>query len=352
MKMKQWYYPENGLYESGEKKRNYFIDNLKFILMILVVVGHFALKLTFIEGIKYLAYFIYVFHMPCFIFVSGFLAKRMNAGGRLRVDRILSVFWMYLVFKIGNALLEYLFQKGLSFNLFKDNSAPWYLISLCIWYLFIPVLERIKTGYLITGSFLIGLMVGYINNIKDLFSLSRVFVFFPFFILGFCLTKEKLENYLNKRFRLIAAVFLTAVLSCFLLFGKYLTPVSNIIYGASPYSSAIKDLAPYGFLLRGIWYLLALLVSAAFLLLIPRSKLFFSKYGERTMQIYMTHIWCRNALLYAGFFTVLKHKPGYLSALVLLGSIALTFLLANPILKKLFDFLMATSIYRKILKRD
>lgn len=66
----------------------------------------------------------------------------------------------------------------------------------------------------------------------------------------------------------------------------------------------------------------------------------------------MTHIWVRNALVYAGFFDLLKKGPDYLSYLVLLGSIILTFILANKYFKKLYDFIMGHSLklFQKVIK--
>jgi len=348
---KQWYHPAAAV-DSGEKKRNYYLDNLKFILITFVVSAHFALKLTYVNEIKYLLYFIYIFHMPCFVFVNGFLAKRMNAGGKLRVDKILITFWMYLLFKIGNVLLGHLLHEGTKLSLFKDASAPWYLLALCIWYLSVPLLERIKTHYLIAGSILIGLMAGYISSIKDVFSLSRVFVFFPFFIIGFCLSDAKLDTFLNRKLRLPALFFLAAVFAGIALFWKQFSPVKDILYGSSPYQSSLGHLASYGILIRGMWYLLVIAVSASVMLLVPRCKLFFSSLGERTMQVYMTHVWVRNALAYIGFFAIVKSGPGYLTVLVLIGSIVLTFLLANRWLKKLFDLLMSPKLFQFIIRKE
>lgn len=62
------------------------------------------------------------------------------------------------------------------------------------------------------------------------------------------------------------------------------------------------------------------------------------------MQIYMTHIWIRNALLYAGFFTAIKKEPDYMSYLVLIGVIILTFILANKYIERLFNFTMKLSL--------
>ena len=277
--------------------------------------------------------------MPCFIFISGFLAKRMNVGGKLRIEKIITIIFMYILFKGGYVLLGYVFNKKIKLNLFVGTSAPWYLLALSIWYLFVPFLERIKPKYLITASFIIGIWVGNLKCVNDVFSLSRVFVFFPFFIIGFCLTEQALQEFLDKKLRIYALIFMILTLSFFLINGSSLKPVISIIYASKPYTSSLRDLAPYGMLVRAIWYLLASILSISFLLLVPRCKFFFSKYGARTMQIYMTHIWFRNALLYAGFFTALKESPDYLSYMVFFGSIILTFILANKYFTKVFSII-------------
>ncbi len=331
-------------------KRNYYLDNLKFILIILVVVAHFAMKLTFVKPIEYVMYFIYIFHMSSFIFINGYLAKKMNAGGKLRTDKILVIFWMYLIFKVGNVLLSIAFGQEVKIGLFNDTSAPWYLLALCIWYLSIPLLERIKVHYLITGSFLIGLVSGYISSISDEMSLSRVFVFFPFFIIGFCLPEEKYEGFLEKKLKIPAVILLIAVFGGLVLLREQLKPFLDIIYGSAPYSKSLGKLSEYGLVVRGIWYLMAVIVSAAFMMLVPRGKLFFTELGGRTLQVYMIHIWVRNGLAYAGFFTLLKDASHYQAVLVLLGSILLAFLLSGRWLKKLYDLLMIPKLFEKLLK--
>ena len=59
------------------KTRDYHVDNIKGMLIILVVCGHLLSYLqdmnsTFAIGVRT---FIYFFHMPGFIFMSGYLAK-------------------------------------------------------------------------------------------------------------------------------------------------------------------------------------------------------------------------------------------------------------------------------------
>ena len=58
------------------KQRDAYFDNVKGILILLVVIGHliepFYLKSKFVES---LYTFIYTFHMPAFIFLSGLFFK-------------------------------------------------------------------------------------------------------------------------------------------------------------------------------------------------------------------------------------------------------------------------------------
>ena len=61
------------------RERDYYFDNLKFILIFLVVFGHLVgitYKETQIE--KSIYFFIYLFHMPAFIIVSGYFSKNIK----------------------------------------------------------------------------------------------------------------------------------------------------------------------------------------------------------------------------------------------------------------------------------
>ena len=70
------------------------------------------------------------------------------------------------------------------------------------------------------------------------------------------------------------------------------------------------------------------------------------------MQVYMTHIWVRNALAYAGFFVLVKDGSKLLAVGVLIGSVLLTFLLSNKWLKLLFDMLMSPKLFARALKQE
>ena len=71
-------------------KRDPYFDNLKFILILLVVLGHFTtlnlnnLHLASISNI------IYSFHMPIFIFISGYFSKHIDRQRKIEIDQLWS----------------------------------------------------------------------------------------------------------------------------------------------------------------------------------------------------------------------------------------------------------------------
>ena len=57
------------------KERDYFFDNLKAVLIFLVVLGHFLLPIHGESVLVVVKRLIYVFHMPLFVFVSGYRSE-------------------------------------------------------------------------------------------------------------------------------------------------------------------------------------------------------------------------------------------------------------------------------------
>ena len=68
---------------SNEKGRLYYFDNAKFVLIFLVVLAHYISPLkTDFPSVRVLWLTIHTFHMPAFIFISGFFAKSYIAADR------------------------------------------------------------------------------------------------------------------------------------------------------------------------------------------------------------------------------------------------------------------------------
>lgn len=92
------------------KSRDSYFDNAKFLLIFLVVFGH--ILRSFINDNNFMLYlykFIYTFHMPAFILVSGYFAKGFKRAGyvkKLAVKLIIP----YLIFQIIYSVFYYIMQ--------------------------------------------------------------------------------------------------------------------------------------------------------------------------------------------------------------------------------------------------
>ena len=109
------------------------INNMKGILIILVVIGHLIEK-TKNVNVLLCAKFIYSFHMTTFILVSGYLAKNPKTN----IKNLINVFLLYLSF---NTMMQLVFNH-------KFTLAPfwtlWYLEALVIYRVFLIPINKIK----------------------------------------------------------------------------------------------------------------------------------------------------------------------------------------------------------------
>lgn len=340
---------------ASKKERNYYIDNLKILLMLLVVIGHFSLHFSWEPVINRLCKLIYTFHMPCFVFVSGYLAKGVNKNGKFRAEKVLSFAWLYVVFKLAIAFVRGCSGGEFETSMFHVNQAPWYLFSMCVWYLLIPFIERMKEKWMIFFSLVLGVLVGYSNIVGVRFGMSRNFVFLLFFAMGFYLTEENLNRFLqNRKLKICSIVILAAAVYLYLFRYQWLKPFLGIIYGAKPYAKigSLPSRAMGG-PMRLLWYIVAIVLSMAVMQLIPRRKMWFSKFGGRTLQIYILHVLVRNVLVYTGAIAWCKNLPGVVNIILVWGgSACLVVLLGNVYFEKIFDALGGVKIFKKFLKGE
>lgn len=128
------------------KERDYFFDNLKAVLIFLVVLGHFLLPIHGESVLVVVKRLIYVFHMPLFVFVSGYFAKKIYKNGQYNFKKILYLIKAYIIFVIAIQIVYALcgFRDFSEINFFSQSGAPWYLFAMIVWYLTIPVIRKYK----------------------------------------------------------------------------------------------------------------------------------------------------------------------------------------------------------------
>lgn len=320
--------------------RDNLIDNLKAFLIVLVIFGHVNTKLRSVGELTRLYYFIHTFHMPCFAFTSGYLAKTVMKDGKFRGERYFSTLWLFVFFRLVNCGTARAFGHPAKLEFFDIESAAWYLLALSAWYVLVPLLLSMRPAVGLAVTVLAGLLVGYADNVGTFLTFSRMLVFLPFFAAGLYLPREKLMGFVERygKMRILAVVFLLAAASYFVFVGNPLKSCARIVFGGTPYSVALKTYAPYGFFIRGGLYLFAALVSMACVLAVPRRKMWFSYVGKYSLAVYILHIFVRDILVYAGVFTKIKKLPGRYMLLSIPACVAAALVLGNPFFGKLMNF--------------
>src|SRR5690625_3012262 len=175
-------------------QRNAYFDNARLVLIFLVVFGHMIQP--FINGstaVNTFYMWVYTFHMPAFIFLSGFFAK--GSGSLAYVGRLARRLLIpYLIFQVIYTIFYiYVGQMSVPTDLFYPRWSLWFLLSLFCWHLLLIIFKRFPPLISLALALQLGVIVGYFSEVGHTYSLSRTIVFFPFFLAGYWVTKEHLR---------------------------------------------------------------------------------------------------------------------------------------------------------------
>src|SRR3954453_2618995 len=162
-------------------------------LVLLVVVGHSWTLLPHSVLNDHLYDFLYVWHVPAFVFVTAYLPRRFTWAPQRLWQLVRTVVLPYLLFECALALFRIYVGGERLEDLFRDPHWPmWYLSALFFWRLLTPVFTHLPTyvamALAVATSLVAGLYAG------DPLDMARVLGLLPFFVLGLTATKERLER--------------------------------------------------------------------------------------------------------------------------------------------------------------
>lgn len=261
-------------------------DNAKFILIYCVVLGHLAAAFDVNSGLlDGLHTFIYLFHMPAFLFLSGLLSKRSIGEGR--VDKAMTYLVLYLFMKLFRFLVYgFILHKNAGFHLFEEDGVPWFALVLFSSYVLTMAIRSWKCSYALAVFVCLGMLAGYDAQLGSFLSAMRLLTFYPFFLAGYYWDTEKLAGLLRRRsIRAASALLLLAVLVICLYRPDFIS--AGFLKGKNSYEAL--GLLPFGGICRGIYYVVAMLLIVAVLAVAPEGKSVFSKWGKRSIQVYALH---------------------------------------------------------------
>lgn len=332
-----------------KKSRSANYDNLKALLIFLVVFGHvietFMIQIiTQASGFsspcvpivlpRILYTIIYSVHMPAFIYITGKFSK-------FKKKKVIFFLVLYIVFQIlYTPFMQRFYDNTIEWSIITPQWITWYLLTT-VTYLFLslfipsspsPLQKKIGISF----SFLLSILVGFLPFIGVEFSLSRTLVFFPFFLMGKWEgkgEKEKEEKEDGKKKgkkkgkgKAFLFGFLGLVFSLIyaLKFGSLVALFQKCSYAAAP----------------SVWQGRVLILVAAvlwikFLLgVIPDRRIpIITDIGKNTLGIFLLHGFV--VKLYAYYFTIPSLFVCFLVAIVIV--VALHFV--QVVQKKLRKFL-------------
>lgn len=314
--------------EKPSKSRDPYYDNAKLLAVVLVVCGHFWEPLIEQSGqrhLKALYLLVYAFHMPAFILISGFFSRTFTTQPQ-QLRRLAS--GVLIPFVLWGTLLT-LFNNTLSGAHAKIQPLTpvwitWFLIALCLWRLTAPIWQTLRAPvtvatalFLAAGAFSLGAQ----------FSITRVLQFLPFFVIGLTLRPSHLAWLRETRWVKGAALTVFAVAGAA---AYWLAP--RLGAGWLYRSSSADELhVSYTHWLAqsAAIYAAGLILTAAFLALVPNRRVWFTALGAGTMSAFLIHAFVRQALVHTHVYNreVLHHPAGQAALTVL--SVALALLLCT-----------------------
>lgn len=303
------------------KERCAHFDNIKAVLITLVVIGHVIEPVASSSCMTSMRLWdlIYLFHMPLFIFVTGLFCKSAYKNGVFRAERVLHFlalcYLLFFLLQFWRIAIGVSSGVGNPFTL-GGGSIPWYLMATAFYTMLTPLLSRVKMGFAFAVAIIVSVVSGLFNS-TDFLSASRILVFAPFFLAGYycgpkaiqdVISKLEHRNYLIALRFVAAAVLLVFALAFFSMDPEALTFFRKLFTGRNSYevmieSSGLNVSLMLCALARTVYYFAVALISACLVLLIPRRKLpFVTHVGERTLQVYFLHpfvFYALNAISFA-----------------------------------------------------
>lgn len=278
-------------------KRDLYWDTLKFSLMFLVIYGHVISGCSYGGRFNLAMYnFIYLFHMPLFIFISGRFSQIKNRETyKKNIFRLLETF---IVFQIISSAILMIHNHEFSYKFFYEpNWILWYLVSLIFWRLiifFIPMNWLSYRNRTIIISLSISLLAGFIP-VSYPFALQKTLTYLPFFIVGYFSNNIDVKSKISKIPPYIAIGILIITFS--ILYFVINKNLSTVTHCCSPYWSS--DVAHTLFLLiaRCIFLITAFILSIMVMRITYTSKIL-SKWGGITLFLYIYHAFALREFLF------------------------------------------------------
>jgi fucose 4-O-acetylase-like acetyltransferase len=296
----------------------------------LVVVGHSwtLLPSTWFHGSAY--DFLYLWHVPAFVMVTGYLSRRFSFTRRDLRRLATTVVVPYLVFEGLLALFRTTVGGEHLERVWLNPHWPmWYLAVLFLWRLATPALRRMR--HALPVSVAISLAGGWVGI--EAFDVDRALGLLPFFTLGVLAEQRHLDALRSHRARVLgAAALAVALVTAYVLGGRI---ENDWLYYRTAYAEMGSDWLTGPFVRLGV-LAASNALALSFLAWVPTRRTWITGLGAASLVVYLGHGFFVLAAEYAGFedWAAAHHVVSW--ALATVAAVLLAVALAwRPVAKRL-----------------
>lgn len=315
-------------------QRDPWLDNTKMALVTLVVIGHSWGLLSDTQVSNWAYNFLYFWHIPAFVFISGYLSKSFEWTRRHFKSLFFVLVVPYLIFE--PALYYYrvsLGEQEPGILYLQPHWTMWYLPVLFFWRLITPILK--KHWLFLPAAVLISVAGGVWS--LDWFMLPRILGLLPFFVLGLHLRPRHLRHLDDPWVKVAAvgALVLIAVLSrdlddwartAFLWYDAGYEDLDVQLASAAQTRLAVMAVGLIG--------------AFSVMALIPRRGGWFTTMGAATMNVYLLHGFVIKTVRAQGFGEWSADHPYAALLSTTVGAVALALALASPWSRRYLSWLV------------
>lgn len=325
-----------------------FFYNLRFMLIVCVLVGN-ALEplITRFAGAEALFLWIYTFHMPLFVWVTGYFARHAPQGapGRKVLKQIAL---QYVLFQSLYALMDVtvFHTPHMKLSFFAPYLLLWFLASHFCWRLLLRATLSWKPIYRLIASVLLGVVAGYLPVDGFWLSFSRTFVFLPFFMIGYDYGAS-IRSYVRTGWGRHAAAILSAGLLIWIGLGG-LQISTGWLMGSMTYAE-LGHHEWYAGIYRLAIYALEMISGALFLAWVPSLTSRLTDMGRRTLYVFLLHGFLVRLMIWSGVYNYIE--SGLYIPVIVAIAVMFAVLLAQPAVRHAFRPVIEPDISRFSLHR-
>ncbi|MFE9335891.1 acyltransferase family protein [Streptomyces sp. NPDC007063] len=316
-----------GAFAAGRQSgRDPFLDNARFLLVLLVVLEHnWAPVADAMRGVEAASLLVYSFHLPALALLCGHLSRNFT-GRPDQMRRLLTHLLVpYLVFEAAFGGMRTLFwDQPFAVTPTRPSFACWFLLALFVWRLTAPLWRAVR--WPVAFAALLSVAAGF-TDLGDELALSQLLMYWPWFVLGLRLRADRLRPLRNRAARRWALPVLAAAAAG----AWWAAPrVSRdwLLMEAGAQELGLRPLPYVG--VRLALFVLGGVLVAAFLALVPARRTGYTVLGAGALYPFLLHGLVVEAVRQTGGYQVVV--TGGLLAVVgttVLG-VGLTMLLGLP----------------------